>query len=340
MKSKVFIRKCDSYDLDKIIAILRPIVKEIKENTNLFQAGDKVFLKVNLLCDRTPEQFTTTHPTFTQAVIHLLREYGCEMIIGDSASGRFNPTVLKHLYDVTGYLKLSKEENIPLNYDCSSTTIEGIIQVKAMHDADYVIGLGKLKSHSMMTYTGAAKLCYGSVPGELKAVGHALHPSKKRFASYICDICDVLNPRLTLIDGIWGMQGNGPSNGYLYEANLIAAAENPYALDKTLTSMLKIPMALLPIETEAKKRQKYDEIEVDSEIDELPEFALADSIKTQKLPFPFFNKNKCVGCGICANACPQKTIQIIDHKAVFDNSKCIRCYCCQEVCPKNAIDLK
>ena len=48
----------------------------------------------------------------------------------------------------------------------------------------------------------------------------------------------------------------------------------------------------------------------------------------------------CVGCGKCAESCPQHTIQIRDGKAVIHYKNCIRCFCCHEMCPKHVIDIR
>ena len=51
------------------------------------------------------------------------------------------------------------------------------------------------------------------------------------------------------------------------------------------------------------------------------------------------NKDKCVGCGACVEACPTNSIKIgEDNKAVIDQETCEQCGKCQEVCPFGAID--
>lgn len=52
------------------------------------------------------------------------------------------------------------------------------------------------------------------------------------------------------------------------------------------------------------------------------------------------DKNKCVGCGSCVNACPVAAIKIgKDGKAEVDKTKCISCGTCQGICPMGAIDI-
>ena len=71
----------------------------------------------------------------------------------------------------------------------------------------------------------------------------------------------------------------------------------------------------------------------------LPHFLqpLASRLTT---PVPKIRTAECVGCGKCAESCPQHTISIRNRKAVIDYSKCIRCYCCHEMCPQHVIDIR
>ena len=57
-------------------------------------------------------------------------------------------------------------------------------------------------------------------------------------------------------------------------------------------------------------------------------------------PYPKINMAQCVGCGKCAESCPQHTITVRAHKAHIEYSKCIHCFCCHEMCPKHVINIK
>ena len=57
-------------------------------------------------------------------------------------------------------------------------------------------------------------------------------------------------------------------------------------------------------------------------------------------PRPKIAPARCIGCGRCAEICPQHTIELKDKKAHIKPQNCIRCFCCHEVCPVQAIDTK
>ena len=57
-------------------------------------------------------------------------------------------------------------------------------------------------------------------------------------------------------------------------------------------------------------------------------------------PWPRIDKNQCVGCGKCAESCPQHTIRIQGGRAKIDYKNCIRCFCCHEMCPKHVVQIK
>ena len=55
---------------------------------------------------------------------------------------------------------------------------------------------------------------------------------------------------------------------------------------------------------------------------------------------PQIRPERCVGCGICKNACPAGAITLEAHRARIDSRNCIHCYCCHELCPQKAVALK
>ena len=52
------------------------------------------------------------------------------------------------------------------------------------------------------------------------------------------------------------------------------------------------------------------------------------------------DKDKCTGCGICIEVCPQNVLKIEDKKAIIiDKDNCIECGACKMNCPVEAINV-
>ena len=146
--------------------------------------NEKVLLKVNLLSAKTPEKAVTTHPEFVRAVAKAVKEAGGEPYIGDSPSGPFSKRNLNKAYRRSGLENLAGEEEVPLNFDTGIKKLD-IPNGKRLQrspicdyvlNADKVIALPKLKTHSFQYMTLACKIMYGVVPGLTKAKYHAQFP--------------------------------------------------------------------------------------------------------------------------------------------------------------------
>jgi NAD-dependent dihydropyrimidine dehydrogenase PreA subunit len=49
------------------------------------------------------------------------------------------------------------------------------------------------------------------------------------------------------------------------------------------------------------------------------------------------DSNKCNGCGVCLDACPQQAITIQNGLAVINDAVCTQCGTCTDICPTGAI---
>ena len=105
-------------------------------------------------------------------------------------------------------------------------------------DRDYLIDLPKLKTHSMVGFSGAVKNLFGTVPGLQKPELHCRFPEREPFSEMLCDLCHFLGPDLSLMDGIWAMEGNGPTGGRRRDLHVIAGSESPWALDVAAASLV------------------------------------------------------------------------------------------------------
>jgi uncharacterized protein (DUF362 family) len=318
--------------------------------------GDKVLLKVNLLSAKDPQQAVTTHPEFVRDVVMAVRRSGGHPYIGDSPGGRFSKRTLRKAYKKTGLETLAHEENIPLNYDTTVRKLD-IPHGKRLKrssfcgyalDADKIIALPKLKTHSFQYMTLACKIMYGMVPGLTKAKYHAQFPRKDVFADILLDILLWAKPQLFILDGILAMQGQGPGSGDPIELGCVLASADPVALDMAVCKVIGVEPVGIPVLRMAKVRGLWPErIEYPRfKPEDIPvkEFKLpntADHLLTGNKPpkkSPIVTE-KCIGCGDCEMICPRTAVTVKEKVARLDYSKCIRCFCCHEVCPENAIKL-
>lgn len=333
----------------------------------------KVLLKPNLLMKRSPEEFTTTHPSIIEAVIIWLEGIGVRHItIADSPGGPYTAGALRGIYQVCGLSEVCSRHHVILNLDTSSRQtpskngriVSSFPLIGPICDADFIIDLCKLKTHAMTGLSGAVKNLFGAVPGLSKPNYHAQFPKITNFSSMLVDLCETVSPHFIIVDAIHSMEGNGPSGGTKRESGLIVASDNPYELDYFLCHLIGAdPLKVLTVKESISRglcRGNLDELNVIGEYTKLKPFLLpkqaaadfsASLPKILRRPMKAFINSfvaakpkilfeKCIGCGKCAESCPVKTIHIKDKKAVIKYHDCIRCFCCHEMCPVRAIEIR
>lgn len=367
---KVVIKKCEDYG-QNLFEKVENIFSDLGGIESFVSSGDRVILKVNLLMGKSPDKAVTTHPEIVRAVAEAVKKAGGIPVIADSPGGPFNNLNLNRGYRLSGFEKIAEEDDLELNYDTTEIKekfSEGKIKksfklVKAIKDADLIINLPKLKTHGLTMYTGAVKNLFGVIPGLLKAEYHLNLERAEHFSEMLVDLALLVNPGITIMDGIVGMEGNGPSGGKTKEFGYILGSTSPFAVDIAGTYLMGIkPQKKVPTVVAAANRNLVSDIsEIEIIGDELipstntvvPEIEKASNLIDQKLPEPLsriasyflrprpiFDHDICVGCGDCVASCPADTIALKDGKAVVSLDDCIRCFCCQEVCRYRAVEIK
>jgi uncharacterized protein (DUF362 family) len=318
---------------------------------------DRVLLKINLLSARNPYEAVTTHPEFVRAIAREVKKAGGLPYIGDSPAGRFSEKILLNAYEKSGIMAMAKEEDVPLNFDTGSekVIIPNGLKIKKIPicnyllRADKIIGIPKLKTHSLQYLTIACKNMYGAVPGLVKAKYHAIFPGKMAFADMLLDIYSFINPHLFIMDAVLGLHGEGPAgNGDPIEVGLALASEDGIAMDIAVCNLIGMEPVGIPLLKRAKIRGLWPEIIkyplLIPDENRIKGFRMPDNAsylmtgKRIKPKSPVITE-KCVGCGECRRICPKKAVNIVDEIANIDYSRCISCYCCQEICPANAVRL-
>lgn len=334
--------------------------------------GETIILKPNLLAMDAPEKASITHPTIVTAVGRRVKAAGATARIIDSPGSAYPHTaqVLKRLYKACGMFAAAEQAGIEACLDASYEEVsfpEGKLTkrfevLKPIIDADGVINLCKLKTHGFLSMTGAVKNSFGIIPGRAKPGFHAKFPDQAHFAAMCLDLSNYVAPRLSVMDAVIGMEGNGPNNGSPRPIGLLLAATNPLALDIVASEIIGLDRQDNPLLLEAERQgirpHRLEQVQVvGANLNEvcLPDFKLPPTVlgkagssalsvvgpllKPILTVQPQIVAAKCVGCGMCRDACPVHAITL-ERVARIHHRQCIRCYCCHEMCPQDAIELK
>lgn len=371
MNDTVSVLKCAGYEPAGLDAVVERHFAALEKEGPLVRPGMRVVLKPNLVLRRSPEDASTTHPEFMAAVIRAVQRRGGVCTIAESPGGPYTAAALRSVYAGTGMERVANETGAALNYDTSSAETPsrggrlcaGFRLIAPVLQADLVISVAKLKTHAMMSYSGAVKNLFGCVPGLMKPEFHFRFPAKEHFAEMIVDLCETVRPGLSLIDGIYGMEGDGPTGGTPRFVGATLASRNPHALDLVGGMLVGYEPEEIPTVKAAIARGLCPGSvrELTLVGDDIGPLRVTDYQKPRsrsldflaKLPAavrgpltglltsrPVIRRSTCIGCGKCAESCPRHAIEIREKKARIDYQKCIRCYCCHEMCPVKSIDIK
>lgn len=369
--STVSLIHCSTYDPPKLESALRRLLEPLGGIGAFVEPGQRVLLKPNLLLPAAPERAITTHPAVVEATIKLVREVGGEPFIIDSPGGPLhNRPGMRRLYRDTGLQAVAERTGVELRYDATAVQVptpDGALLkrldlLKVWQEADVTIALPKLKTHGLTTITGAMKILFGLVPGLTKSGYHAKLIDVDRFCDMLLDIVAYVRPALFVMDGILGMEGDGPSlQGHPRPVGALLASQDGVAMDAVVCQIVGLDPDRLSLFRAAARRGWWpvDITVVGTPVAEVvaPDFRLPAStqaavrmgrtgrgwrsrLATRALiPRPVPQRGRCTACGTCVKACPQQAITIVDRLAVVDDERCIYCYCCHELCPEAAIDL-
>ena len=184
------------------------------------EPGMKIAVKANLVARMKPETAAATHPALVTELCRMLTERGAEVVVGDSPGGPFTAAWVGSVYTGTG-MHAVEAAGAQLNSDYSTcevsfpegNTVKSFPYTAWLEKADAVIDFAKLKTHAMAGMTCAVKNFFGAIPGTRKPEFHYMHPLTADFCDMLCDLAAYVKPRLTLVDAVMCMEGNGPTQG-------------------------------------------------------------------------------------------------------------------------------
>lgn len=369
--ARVSIVRADDYDLPRLVPTVQRSIELIGGLETIIKPGDRVFVKINHLPPPSPpERGIVTHPVFAEAVLELLKKAGAEITVGDEIETApvdgFSTSGFRQMCQRAGVRLINLREEGFVVRECNGLLLKEVYLSRAALEADVIVNLPKLKTHSLTVFTGGIKNMYGTIPGSLRRRLHGEYPDSEDFSRMLTDIFSAIRPQLTLMDGIVAMEGEGPAAGSVRKLGVILASRDAVAVDAVATGI--IGMEPMDIATTRYAHERGlgvgspDSIEVVGESIEsvaTSNFRLPVSAKRallRKIPAPLSRfamrqlsvrpkvvEQQCTACAECVRACPTGAIAIhgksagVTGVASIDRSICIECMCCHEVCRFNAI---
>ncbi len=367
----VALAACPTYEDAELDAAIAAVLRAHGGWEALFEGDPVVLLKPNFLAPRGIASAATTHPRFIAAVVRAVRAaFPGRLQLGDSPAVGSTRAVAR----VLGLPRLLAPYDVELVEFRDTVAVSGgngfgpIELARPVVEADRVISLPKPKTHGQLRLTLAVKNLYGALVGFEKPRRHlTAGRDEATFARLVWEIERRVAPAFHLMDGVVGMEGNGPSAGDPRALGLVAASDRGLALDAVLAEILGYRAADVPLLAEALRDgdPAADVARVEVRGTPLAELRVGDWRPARRqdaadtyLPGPLrhllttrpaFDHARCTRCRQCLGHCAAGALALAPrgrraagpedrHDAVeLDLDRCIRCYCCQEVCPEGAI---
>jgi uncharacterized protein (DUF362 family) len=225
-RSRVIIRSVSGRPLDEVVG-------EIFSFCNVSASvgpATKVLIKPNLCTERLDMKHTAnTSLGVIEAVVKRFKDITPHVTICESDGARYT---VEQAYQANGIDDLVKRYGVKaVNFtreeqaSVPNAALGAWSFARRFLETDYFVTLPTLKTHATTVFTGCLKNQWGCVPRRDRLIWH------KHLDGLLSDIAALVPVRLAIMDGIVGMQGRGPINGYPIDANLLVGGTDEAAVD-------------------------------------------------------------------------------------------------------------
>jgi uncharacterized protein (DUF362 family) len=238
--SRVAIRKIADYS-DQLESLVFESLLEFQLNIQ----GKHVLLKPNLVT-HDPDGFRGTHPAVICAVRESFLRLGAQSVtIGEGpALERDTESILESVRfrdyfgaGYSGFVDLNLDDTSRVNLQTRASQLKQLYLPKTVLRSDFVVSIAKLKTHHWSGVTLSLKNMFGVVPGGCYGwPKNVLHWAGIDRA--ILDINSTVRPDFAIVDGVLGMEGDGPTQGTPKKAGVIVMGDDPVAVDSTCTRIM------------------------------------------------------------------------------------------------------
>ncbi|MDY3553997.1 DUF362 domain-containing protein [Gemmata sp. JC717] len=248
--SAVHIARAASYD-EPLAEVLAAQFAHFRPHLPL--AGKRVVLKPNLVEYRA-DRVINTDPRVVDAVITLCKQEGAAEIIVAEGPGHWRnveflvrESGLGAVLDKHGvrFLDINHDEPVKVLNLGRLTKLDHLYMSRTVLGADVLVSLPKLKMHHWAGVTLSLKNLFGTLPGICYGwPKNELH--WRGIPQSIVDISCTHPAHLSIIDGIIGMEGDGPLHGTAKHAGVLVMGMDPVAVDATGARIMGLPPERVP----------------------------------------------------------------------------------------------
>jgi uncharacterized protein (DUF362 family) len=210
--------------------------------------GKRIVLKPNLV-EFDPNGIINTNPAVIEAAIDSFKTLGArEVIVAEGPGHRRDNEYLLRASGLFTVIKDHKVRYTDLNFDdvrptkvrSSFTPFKQLYLPETLFNADLLVSMPKLKTHHWAGVTLSLKNMFGVIPGSVYGwPKNVLH-----WAGINGSIVDINSslpiPQFAIVDGIVGMEGNGPIQGQARNSGVVIFGDDLVAVDASAARLMKI----------------------------------------------------------------------------------------------------
>jgi len=242
----VFIGKAGDYNAE-IASLIRDGLRELNVSGEEIR-GKRILFKVNIVEPHTGLDHIVTNPAVVMAAMEAFSALGAGEIIVAEGAGHCRDTY--RILEESGFDRIvgnSKITFVDLNYDAwritpnagNATHFKSFYLPATLKQVDWIVSMPKLKTHHWAGVTLSMKNLFGVLPGSFYGwPKNVLHVAG--IIESILDINATVKPHFAIVDGIVGMEGDGPIMGSAKAAGIIVMGRNLPAVDATCARCMGI----------------------------------------------------------------------------------------------------
>jgi uncharacterized protein (DUF362 family) len=209
-------------------------------------SGKRVLLKPNLVEPHMGVGHINTHPLVVRAAIDTFLQLGAAEIVVAEGSGHRRDSL--YILEETGLADVLAEDKIPfvdlnradifiVKNQGARTRLSHLLLPLEILKADIIVSMAKMKTHHWTGATLSMKNLFGLMPGAYygwpKNVLHAAG-----IQECILDINSTVQPQVAIVDGIIGMEGDGPIMGTPIQSGVLVMGRSLPAVDATCARIM------------------------------------------------------------------------------------------------------